>query len=1205
MSSCLAASDTRTPSSGTRGRPPLGQGGAFKVPHKGQPADTSYWTETNQRSASSLQITLSLPQRKPPGTTLDQESPGSGRNHPLGQRICASSTALSADTRLEGLRAIANDESSSDSGIDLQAFADMVNSRLGSLENPNAEPLVPPVPVVLPVPLRDAAVLPAAWETTAGRRATDKVPSEGEDGVCTPSGAARRGGMRTSPKLAGLKHVPLAYNSLKVLVVGARGLGKTTLITSLADLFRAAGQPAGEGGARAPPPTPDLLFRSDPAALLTRVSTFDPEGHHFTFLLQDTPGFHPEASLGVANAVVAHVVRQSQMYLDAEADPARSVPLWEIPDTRVDACLFLVPQEGPGPATLAFLRTLGQLVPVIPILAKAGSLEPQEVQVTRADLAHSLSSSGCTVYRFRPGAIAASGFPHSDHIFAACGRGGLSSNGLGPEGDEITALGSLLFSLSFMDLKKDTEARYLAFRQARMIPQNVQLAVPRQPVQHPFERGFSQAAAGSGGTEAQASPFQREAVPPSSAAAPVHDEVALRNADFVRAISRQLHVEHLVPPGPAGSRQSADHLAPHASATPAVPESLPETGTPTEETNRRLKARLPASASTADPQGPATPTGTQSIASVRKLTAGLAFESILAHANRLTASDRSCTLETDPTLLRVRQIGGDCYVDAVSAHVRRMVAAQRAQQDGLRLSRTISEPTPESRPTASPPSTSSESHVHVLEEHPLEGAEDSDGDESQVEQSAALEPAPDGTGATSLPAPAELSTDSRCSGPFAPPSSEGARKRKPPTPTKQTLLRRLRGFAGKCVNPAADHPQLGVQMGGSPNDTPGALASPPSSARWRVASEYYTPRSWDGSEGTPGGRQKELLLWSPQGDQPGDRSPGEPLLPADMPAASQDAGKPVPQDSVLGIRALVRVKSVEAIKAAVDRWQGNEDAASGPLEAPGTPGQDLPQQPHSARTAEELGSKPKGAGQTGSAGLRAHPLSAWSMDLDEEFVDSAAPEPETNGGPPTVTAGAPPVSAAPPVADASAKEGPWAAGPGASAPVVVSNAIVSIRELERRLAVERLQAAAARRRPPGRGGVPPRPGRAHDPALPAAPAPSLFGDALRGANGLTVRVRSKRPGMWIADAEAREPGGAQRPREGGSGPWSARGTEGSGSWSPDPAEEQEQDRRRSTGSTPRRAGSLSNQVRARVAEFESIVEKSRSLQGGTARPMAR
>lgn len=106
-------------------------------------------------------------------------------------------------------------------------------------------------------------------------------------------------------------------------------------------------------------------------------------------------------------------------------------------------------------------------------------------------------------------------------------------------------------------------------------------------------------------------------------------------------------------------------------------------------------------------QGPPTPvpSGSESMAAVRKLTAGLAFESILAHANKLTASDKSVRLETDPTLQRVREIGRDSYLDAVSAHVRRIVAAQ---QKPPHLPRTISAPAPESRDSTTPPTMSSE-----------------------------------------------------------------------------------------------------------------------------------------------------------------------------------------------------------------------------------------------------------------------------------------------------------------------------------------------------------------------------------------------------------------------------------------------------------------------------------------------------------------
>lgn len=106
-------------------------------------------------------------------------------------------------------------------------------------------------------------------------------------------------------------------------------------------------------------------------------------------------------------------------------------------------------------------------------------------------------------------------------------------------------------------------------------------------------------------------------------------------------------------------------------------------------------------------QGPPTPepTGPKSMAAVRKLTAGLAFESILAHANKLTALDKSVRLETDPTLRRVREIGRDCYLDAVSEHVRRIVAAQ---YKAPLMSRTLSAPAPESRDSASSPTVSSQ-----------------------------------------------------------------------------------------------------------------------------------------------------------------------------------------------------------------------------------------------------------------------------------------------------------------------------------------------------------------------------------------------------------------------------------------------------------------------------------------------------------------
>lgn len=148
----------------------------------------------------------------------------------------------------------------------------------------------------------------------------------------------------------------------------------------------------------------------------------------------------------------------------------------------------------------------------------------------------------------------------------------------------------------------------------------------------------------------------------------------------------------------------------------------------------------------------------------------------------------------------------------------------------------------------------------------------------------------------------------------------GMGSQKSSTPTKQTLLGKLRGFAGKCVRPAADNAKSGAQIPAPPNGDQGSLGSP-SSQYFQATSEYWTPRSRIDSE----------------------TASGEPLVQVEIPDTPQSDVKPVSHNSVLGVRAVTRVKSLEAIKAAVDRWQGNEDSTCSSLEAPGTPGQGFSQ----------------------------------------------------------------------------------------------------------------------------------------------------------------------------------------------------------------------------------------------------------------------
>jgi hypothetical protein len=88
-----------------------------------------------------------------------------------------------------------------------------------------------------------------------------------------------------------------------------------------------------------------------------------------------------------------------------------------------------------------------------------------------------------------------------------------------------------------------------------------------------------------------------------------------------------------------------------------------------------------------EPEGPSKdPSTEQTFDAVRKLASGLAFESILAHAQRLVAKDANVSLEDDPLLARVHDMGRDSAIEAVSAHVRRLMSSDEEFQ------RTVSEP---------------------------------------------------------------------------------------------------------------------------------------------------------------------------------------------------------------------------------------------------------------------------------------------------------------------------------------------------------------------------------------------------------------------------------------------------------------------------------------------------------------------------------
>ena len=86
--------------------------------------------------------------------------------------------------------------------------------------------------------------------------------------------------------------------------------------------------------------------------------------------MQDTPGSDQE---GVQRLLQQHIAKQHTLRALNEEDAGRSVPLHTLADTRIDACLLMLPPHVLKPKDLELLATLSTAVPVIPVFAKVSS----------------------------------------------------------------------------------------------------------------------------------------------------------------------------------------------------------------------------------------------------------------------------------------------------------------------------------------------------------------------------------------------------------------------------------------------------------------------------------------------------------------------------------------------------------------------------------------------------------------------------------------------------------------------------------------------------------------------------------------------------------------------------------------------------------------------------------------------------------------
>ncbi|XP_076763716.1 septin 7-like protein pnut isoform X3 [Xylocopa sonorina] len=173
-----------------------------------------------------------------------------------------------------------------------------------------------------------------------------------------------------------------------LMVVGESGLGKSTLINSmfLADIYSAEY------------PGPSLRVKKTVAVETSKVLLKE-NGVNLTLTVVDTPGFGD--AVDNSNCwvpVIEYIESKYEEFLNAESRVVRR----QIPDSRVHCCLYFVAPSGHGlkPLDVEFMQRLHDKVNIIPVIAKADTMTPDECAYFKKQILNEIAQHKIKIYEF-------------------------------------------------------------------------------------------------------------------------------------------------------------------------------------------------------------------------------------------------------------------------------------------------------------------------------------------------------------------------------------------------------------------------------------------------------------------------------------------------------------------------------------------------------------------------------------------------------------------------------------------------------------------------------------------------------------------------------------------------------------------------------------------------------------------------------------
>lgn len=173
-----------------------------------------------------------------------------------------------------------------------------------------------------------------------------------------------------------------------LMVVGESGLGKSTLINSmfLADIYSAEY------------PGPSLRVKKTVAVETSKVLLKE-SGVNLTLTVVDTPGFGDAVdNSNCWMPVIDYIESKYEEFLNAESRVTRR----QIPDSRVHCCLYFVAPSGHGlkPLDVEFMQRLHDKVNIIPVIAKADTMTPDECAHFKKQILNEIAQHKIKIYEF-------------------------------------------------------------------------------------------------------------------------------------------------------------------------------------------------------------------------------------------------------------------------------------------------------------------------------------------------------------------------------------------------------------------------------------------------------------------------------------------------------------------------------------------------------------------------------------------------------------------------------------------------------------------------------------------------------------------------------------------------------------------------------------------------------------------------------------